>query len=110
MRVDPLEVFLKRVAELRDLTALLPAEPMERLRLRRSLGLSRREVARVVGCAPATLRRLETEPSYLPRSVDTYVLHGLVAFYQEGGFDPSSDINDEAAEAALEGVQKRIIV
>jgi ribosome-binding protein aMBF1 (putative translation factor) len=87
---DPLEEYLTRVKELREILALLPPEPSERLRLRRSLGLSRSELADAVGCAPATLKRLETEPGYIPRAVDVYVLTGLALFYGTAGYHPSA--------------------
>ena len=87
---DPLEEYLKRVKELREVLAMLPPEPAQRLQLRRSLGLSRSELAEVVGCAPATLKRLETEPGYIPRAVDVYVLTGLGVFYVTAGYRRSS--------------------
>jgi hypothetical protein len=85
---DPLYQYLKRVEELRESIAFLPPEPAVRLRLRRSLGLSRGELAYVVGCAPATLKRLETEPGYMPRAVEAHVLNGLALFYRAAGYDP----------------------
>ena len=87
---DPLYQYLNRVEELKESIALLPPEPAVRLRLRRSLGLSRGELAYVVGCAPATLKRLETEADYIPRGIELYVLAGLASFYQTAGYDPSA--------------------
>jgi hypothetical protein len=87
---DPLYQYLKRVEDLTEIIALLPPEPAVRLRLRRSLGLSRGELAYVVGCAPATLKRLETEADYIPRGIELYVLAGLASFYQTAGYDPSA--------------------
>jgi hypothetical protein len=87
---DRLDEYLKRVKELREMLALLPPEPAERLRLRRSLGLSRSGLAEVVYCAPATLKRLETEPGYVPRGVDVYVLTCLSIFYGTAGYRPSA--------------------
>ena len=86
---DPLDQYLKRVEELREIVMLLPPDPAERLRLRRSLGLSRTELAAVVGMAEATLKKMETMEGYVPRAVDVYVLSGLAIFYRTAGYDPS---------------------
>lgn len=87
---DPLYQYLTKVQELREAVGWLPPEPVDRLRLRRSLGLSRGELAEVVGCAPATVKRLETEPGYIPRGVELYVFQGLALFYRAAGYDPSA--------------------
>jgi hypothetical protein len=84
---DPLDEYLKRVEELRAVIALLPPDPAERLRLRRSLGLSRSELAAVAGMAETTLKKMETIEGYVPRAVEVHVLSGLAIFYATAGYE-----------------------
>lgn len=88
---DPLDPYVERVGDLRAAVDLIPPDAKERLRLRRSLGLSRAELASVVGCAPGTLKRFETDTDYMPRGVAGHVLNGLALFYRAAGYVPVDD-------------------